>query len=314
VTEQEQQTGKYGKGAPYDHKFKAGNLGDVLKHCAMLAWIDALGDVPRWICDTHAGAGMHAVQRQGEWNFGVGKLDVLDLSGAPAAVQRYMAAAQGKRTPDKGGLYPGSPALLRATLREGDRLTLCELADEPRARIESFYASDDLVDVRDGDGLATLCSIDAGDRQLAAFIDPPFVRKDEWTQVAQAAIAVARAHPTATLAIWYPIKSLKRPQVLSAAIREAGIRAATVDLITTPLRLKRRALNGSGLLFIRPPAGLVSTLGGALPWLGEALAHQTAQEWTLNLRSWRGKPQTADEPETADSAPAGAAVAPVEVE
>ncbi len=291
MTEHNENSGKYGQGAPYDHKFKAGNVGDVLKHCAMLAWIDALGDGPRWICDTHAGAGMHAVQKQGEWNFGVGKLDVLDLAGAPAAVVRYMEAAQGKRTTDKGGLYPGSPALLRGTVRPGDRLTLCELADEPRERLESFYATDDAVDVRGGDGLAALRAIgEQSPEGLVAFIDPPFVSKKEWPQVAEAAIAVAQANPTATVAIWYPIKSLMRPWALASAVREAGLPAATVDLITTPLRLKRRALNGSGLLFIRPPSGLLATLGQSLPWLGAALAHETAAEWTVTLSSWRGTP------------------------
>lgn len=278
---------KYGTGTPYDHKYKAGNLGDVLKHCALLAWVDSLPDGPRHLCDTHAGAGMHALVKGGEWTAGVGRIDALDTSAAPAAVQRYAAAVAKRRDAD-GGLYPGSPALLRATLRPGDRLTLCEIADEPRSRLEQFYADDDAVDVRSGDGLASLHALAAEvPTGLAAFIDPPFVSKNEWKLVAEAVLAVARRNPEVSLAVWYPIKSLMRPQVLAAAVREANVPAATVDLITAPLREKRRALNGSGLLFVRPPAGLMTNLAHCLPWLGEALAHTTSNEWTVNLRGWR---------------------------
>lgn len=290
-----QRKSKYGKGEAYDHKFKAGNVGDVLKHCALLAWMDALAGTPRCVVDTHAGAGMHTLGPTGEWQAGIGRIDAQDADTAPGVVTRYLEAVGDKRTANKGGLYPGSPALLRGALGAEDRLILCELAEAPRDRLQAYYDTDTAVTVLGGDGLAGLRAADPEARQLAAFIDPPYVSKDEWTQVAQTVIEVAKNHPTASIAVWYPIKSLMRPQTLAAAVRNAGVPGATIDLLTTPLRLKRRALNGSGLLFVRPPAGLLATLAGAAPWLGEAMAHPIADEWNVNVRSWNASPEQAED-------------------
>lgn len=284
---------RYGEGPAYDHRFHAGNIGDVLKHCALLGWLEALkARGPLWICDTHAGAGMHTLAGSGEWTSGIGRLDELGVAEAPLAARRYIDAAARSREPGKGGLYPGSPVFIRASMRPEDRLTLCDMADEPRRKLIRFYTEDAAVEVCGGDGLAALVKTASKAREavFAGFIDPPFVSKGEWTQVADAVIEVARVYPEASLAVWYPIKSLMRPQVLAAAVCEAGIPAVTLDLITTPLRKRRKTLNGSGLLLVNPPEGMLGPLAEALPWLGDALANPDDMEWTATLRRWRSKP------------------------
>lgn len=279
---------RYREGASdYAHRFHAGNLGDVLKHCLLMEWIRLLQAAgPVHVIDTHAGQGMYQLPPRGEWDAGVGRIDAADLSDAPPLVQRWLSAAGDKRTPNQGGLYPGSPALIHSTLRTVDRLTLVEIAPEPREKLAAFYAQDPLVDVRGGDGLAAAADpIHAGARR-AVFIDPPYTQKAEWAAVAEAVRAVRAADPAAAVCVWYPIKSLMRPQTLAAALRDLGA-GATIDLISTPLREKRKALNGSGLLCLDPPAGFVPTANAALPWLGATLAHPQAQEWTATVRGWR---------------------------
>lgn len=271
----------------YAHQFHAGNVGDVLKHCVLLEWVRRLqAEGPVHVIDTHAGQGMYRLPPSGEWDAGVGRIDTRGVADAPDLVRRWMAAAGEKRTPGKGGLYPGSPALVHATLRTTDRLTLVEIADAPREKLAAFYAQDPQVEVRGGDGLAVAAApIPAGARR-AVFIDPPYSQKSEWAAVAEAVQATRAADPTAAICVWYPIKSLMRPQTLAAACRDlAG--GASVDLVSTPLREKRKALNGSGVILLDPPAGLVEAITAALPWLGAALAHPDAQEWTGAVRGWQ---------------------------
>lgn len=271
----------------YIHRFHAGNVGDVLKHCLLMEWVRRLqAEGPLHVIDTHAGQGMYRLFPTGEWDAGVGRIDAADSTSAPPLVQRWIEAIGDKRTPGKGGLYPGSAALIHTTLQASDRMSLVEIADDPRAKLEAFYAEDPQVEVHGGDGLAVAAAPIADGTRRAVFIDPPYASKGEWTAVAKAVVAVRAADPTAAICVWYPIKSLMRPHALVAAVREIAA-GATIDLISTPLREKRKALNGSGLLFLDPPAGLVAEANAALPWLGEALAHPGAQEWSATVRGWR---------------------------
>ena len=274
----------------YAHRFHAGNLGDVLKHCVLLAWIRALqaDERPLQVVDTHAGAGMYPLPSKGEWEAGIGRLDALDHATAPGIVQAYLSAVGDRRVPNRGGLYPGSPALLRGALRDTDRLSLVELVEGPRSKLADFYAADDRVAVHGGDGFAFIQQPAGADRR-AIFIDPPYSQKSEWQAVANAVRAVRTADPTAAICVWYPIKSLMRPKALADAVRDLGP-GATIDLISTPLKTAdknhRKALNGSGVLLIDPPAGLTAEVGAVLPWLGAALAHPSHSEWTASTRGW----------------------------
>lgn len=282
-----QRSSKYSETFDYDHRFHAGNVGDVLKHCVLGSWVTALqGDRALKVLDTHAGAGMFKLPAQGEWVEGIGRLDKADHDDAPAVLRAFLGAAGDKRKVGKGGLYPGSPAFIRRLLRPQDSLECFELMEAPREKLAAHYAADTQVEVHGGDGLDGLVAqaSAAFEGQLAVFIDPAYVTKAEWTQVAAKVIEAKAARPDLAVCIWYPIKSLMRPQALRAELCKAGLGGASLDLLSTPLRLKRKRLNGSGLIFIDPPAGLLATLGGALPWLGQALA--TEGEWTVSTTSW----------------------------
>ena len=60
----------------YGHRFHAGNVGDVWKHTALLAVLDALdtGTAPAHYLDTHAGEGVYPLGPTGEWTEGIGRL------------------------------------------------------------------------------------------------------------------------------------------------------------------------------------------------------------------------------------------------
>jgi 23S rRNA A2030 N6-methylase RlmJ len=90
-----------------------------------------------------------------------------------------------------------------------------------------------------------------------------------------------RAFPEATVLLWYPVRAMTRPVALLNALAGAGVHGTAVELIATPLRLKREKLNGSGVLLLRPPDPAVRALCADLPDLGQRLAARG--EWTSRL-------------------------------
>jgi 23S rRNA (adenine2030-N6)-methyltransferase len=117
----------------YRHGFHAGNFADVLKHlvlCELLRLLTAK-DKKLFVLDTHAGTGGYDLGgsqsgRTAEVEGGILRLWDAPRQGMPEAVVRYLAAVSaydrkfggGRRRPAH---YPGSPRLIRAGLRPGDR-------------------------------------------------------------------------------------------------------------------------------------------------------------------------------------------------
>jgi 23S rRNA (adenine2030-N6)-methyltransferase len=268
---------KYAEEFDYRHQFHAGNVGDVWKHLALAAAVRALAEgPPLTVLDTHAGAGHYRLGPTGEWTAGVGRVDAL-TAALPPALARYVELAAGRRVPNRGGDYPGSPAFIAASLRPEDRAVLVELVDPVREALARHFDGE----VRGGDGLAALVELARGGDRLLAFVDPPYTRREEWAEVGDALLAAHAANPRMHALLWYPIKSLQRPQALQRRLQQAGVRFAALDLVSTPLDLKKKALNGSGVLLVNPPAGVVSDLAACLPVLGPALA--TQGEWSARL-------------------------------
>ncbi len=120
----------------YRHAFHAGNFADCMKH-ALLVWLlRALQrkPAPLFVLDTHAGAGRYDLDegpaaRTGEWRKGIARL----LDDPPPPLADYVGLVRSL------GLYPGSPALIRALLRPDDRLACCELHPEDAAALRRLF-------------------------------------------------------------------------------------------------------------------------------------------------------------------------------
>ena len=76
------------KDGAYEHRFHVGNVGDVLKHIALLATLRA--HTPRRVIDTHAGAGRYKLDARGEWQQGAAR--IVDVENPPGAVADYIEA------------------------------------------------------------------------------------------------------------------------------------------------------------------------------------------------------------------------------
>jgi 23S rRNA (adenine2030-N6)-methyltransferase len=79
----------------YSHRFHAGNVGDVWKHCVLVEVLRPVGDavaVASTYVESHAGEGGYALGPTGEWTEGIGRLWTRDADGATRddALGRYV--------------------------------------------------------------------------------------------------------------------------------------------------------------------------------------------------------------------------------
>jgi 23S rRNA (adenine2030-N6)-methyltransferase len=265
------------------HGYHAGNFADVLKHVALCELLRLLTvkDKKLFVLDTHAGVGGYDMTggiaaRTREAEAGITRLMTLPRAGMPAAVVRYLAAVAaydrkfGPRSRGGEGLrhYPGSPRLVRAGLRPGDRFVACELHPQDALALKREFAGDRAVDVRQADGWHALKALlPPVERRGLVLIDPPFEAADEFDTLARALKQALRRFATGCYAIWYPIKDEAAAAAFTASL--AGLKTLVLEW-----RLKAvppGKLAACGVAVINPPWTFQEAMAEALPWLGAAL-------------------------------------------
>ena len=235
----------------YRHAFHAGNFADCMKHALLLWLIEALQQKPApiFILDTHAGAGTYDLdagpaQRTGEWRDGIDRL----LDSPPVPLAPYVRLVR------QLGLYPGSPALIRALLRPDDRLACCELHPEEAFALSRHFARDRQVAVHQRDAWEALGALlPPKERRGLVLIDPPFEDPQEFARLG-AGLATAQARfRNGVLAAWYPVKHRAPVRGFHVALQQAGI----ADVVAAELLLREpidpTRLNGCGLVVVNPP-------------------------------------------------------------
>jgi len=264
----------------YRHAYHAGNFADCLKHAVLVWLLQAMARKPKPFCvlDTHAGAGRYdlsteAAHRTGEAQAGI--LRLLDTT-PPPALAGYVGLVQ------RLGLYPGSPTILRALLRPGDRAIACELHPQEHAALRRLFAHDPAVSVHLRDGYEAIGAfLPPAERRGLTLIDPPYEAAGEFGQV-QAAIANAQARfPGGVMAAWFPIKHRAPIRAFYDFLQTGGVRDAVAIefLLREPLDPAR--LNGCGMILVNPPfrfeAELPPILNALLYRLGNGEAGQAAR-------------------------------------
>lgn len=264
----------------YRHAFHAGNFTEVLKHMALCELLRLLTakDKKLFVLDTHAGAGGYDLRaeeagRTREAEAGILRLLAAARAGMPPAVVRYLAAVAAydrKFGPAGGALrrYPGSPRLIRAALRPGDRFVACELHPQDALSLKREFAGDQAVEVRQTDGYHTVKALlPPAERRGLVLIDPPFEAADEFDKLARAVKQALRRFAIGCYAVWYPLKDEQAVAGFVAGL--AGLKAITLEL-----RLPSSAegkLSACGLAVINPPWKFDEAMAEALPWAAAAL-------------------------------------------
>lgn len=263
----------------YRHAFHAGNFADCFKHSLVLSLLGFMTrkPTPLFVLDTHAGRGaydlMAEAQRTGEWRCGIAR-----LIPPPPPLAFYVGLAE------RLGLYPGSPALLRAQLRPGDALACCELHPEDHAALRRFFRADPGVAVHRRDGYEAVGALlPPAQRRGLVLIDPPYEATDEFERVSAALRTAQLQFDHGVVAAWYPIKHRSPITAFHAALQASGLR----DMIALELWLREPTdparLNGCGLVVRNPPFGFEAEAAPMLAALRDRLGEAGAGTAILRL-------------------------------
>ncbi|HEX5757250.1 MAG TPA: 23S rRNA (adenine(2030)-N(6))-methyltransferase RlmJ [Arenimonas sp.] len=275
----------------YRHAFHAGNHADVLKHCILLALIDALQQksTPLFVLDTHAGRGQYLLTSEQAGKTGEFKDGILKLLGAsdlPAPVQRYLRAVQADNPVGALVEYPGSPLLIAQALRDHDRLAACELQPEEAAALKSLFKGDTRVGVHQRNGYEAMPALlPPKEKRGLVLIDPPYEAQDEeYPRIVEALKLALTRWPTGQFAIWYPIKRRATLQPFFRKVAHLPVKSAlAIELLVRPDDSPLR-MNGSGMLLLNPPWQFDQLIEPCLRELARLLGERGAswrQTWLI---------------------------------
>ena len=265
----------------YRHAFHAGNFADVMKHAILLRLLAALtreaGALT--VIDTHAGAGIYDLrggeaQRTSEAAGGVVKLMAAET---PGAFDGLKAAVRRANRGDEVRFYPGSPLLIADAFRARDTLVACELRPDDHAALKAAVPGQAGAEVLREDGWRVAAERARDAARLLVLTDPPYEDPNDGGQAATMVRRVLSVSPRATLAIWAPIKDLDSFYNLVEDLRDAAGRTPVMVAQSRIRPLNNpMTMNGSAVIVVNPPDGVLQVCDAISRWVAEALGTRGA--------------------------------------
>jgi 23S rRNA (adenine2030-N6)-methyltransferase len=263
----------------------------VLKHVVLVQVLAYLTDkdTPLWFVDTHAGAGVYALdsafaQKNGEFKEGIGRL--WGRNDLPRILAPYLEQVKLLNPGGKLRHYPGSPQIAEQMLRKQDRLQLFELhTTETKVLQKHFADAGRRVSVQAADGFAGLKSVlPPSSRRGLALIDPSYEDKADYGKVVEAMREALKRFPTGVYAIWYPQVQRQESQDLPSQLKQL----TQGDWLHVSLTVKAPAedglgLHGSGMFIFNQPWTLESVLRPEMPLLVKLLAQDRKATFKLQF-------------------------------
>lgn len=273
----------------YRHAFHAGNHADVLKHFVLMQVLQYTGQKgkPYWYIDTHAGAGKYALDtgyatQNAEFESGISRLwQATDL---PAPLAEYVHLIRQENPDGKLRLYPGSPSVAEACLREEDRMRLFELhPNDFKLLRQTFQHGGRKVMLFAEDGFAGIKALlPPPPRRAVVLIDPPYEEKQDYQRVVTALQDALQRFATGTYIIWYPLLQRAEPQQMIEKLKRLQLASWLHVTLTVQSQSEEGfGMHGSGLFIVNPPWTLPATLQETLPWLTESLSQDDGASYTL---------------------------------
>jgi 23S rRNA (adenine2030-N6)-methyltransferase len=254
----------------YRHVFHAGNFADLLKHAVLSVLLVEMTRAggPLTVIDTHAGAGIYdlageAARKTGE----AAAVEALMAdAGAPEVFASLKAAVRGRQ-------YPGSPQLIAAALRPGDRLFACETRADDFATLAAHLKRWPGATALNQDGWeAAATRTPAGPGPALVLIDPPYELADDGERAAATTRRVLARNGAAVIAVWAPIKDLATFDSLFDGLEGA---AGARPVLVAEVRLRRlddpTRLNGCAMMVVNAPRRAAGLSAVAAEWIAEAL-------------------------------------------
>ncbi len=267
----------------YRHAFHAGNFADLAKHVILtrlLGEITAAGP-PVTVIDTHAGAGLYDLRaessrRTGEAQIGAQRL--MEAAAAPRAFDELRAAVRRCNAPGELRYYPGSPVLITAALRPGDRYIACELRPDDYAALKQVLPRESGSLAHRGDGWTHAARVaPRTPARLLVLVDPPFERGDDYEQAVGLIRRILPDNPSSVFAIWTPLKDLATFDAFLGDVEDV---AAGRPVLAAEVRLRPLAdpmrLNGCVMVLINAPAEIEAPARAAMEWIAATLGEAGA--------------------------------------
>lgn len=261
----------------YRHAFHAGNFADVLKHLVQVEILTYLQrkDKPFVYIDTHAGAGLYSLdsvvaQKTSEHLNGISALKDVNW---PELQNYLLAVKELSQKDDQQNLYPGSPAIAQAFLREYDKAILFELHPNDFILLDELMRRDRRIRVNKSDGFqGLLASVPPLIKRGLILIDPSYEIKSDYEEVVSVLTAAHRRFAIGTYALWYPVVDRERIDKLESDLKATGIK----NIQQFELGLKEdsagHGMTAAGMIVINPPYTLRATLDSVLPKISKHLA------------------------------------------
>jgi 23S rRNA (adenine2030-N6)-methyltransferase len=275
----------------YRHAFHAGNHADVLKHMVLVQLMRhlALKDKGYRIVDTHAGAGLYALDsaqalKNAEFLQGIGRLWA--LPELPPPVADYLQQLRALNPDGALRRYPGSPQLARQLLRPQDQLRLFELHPADHQALQELLGGLAAIELRQADGFAALKGqLPPPTRRALVLVDPSYEGHADYGHVVDSLRDALRRFAQGVYMVWYPV--VNKPG--AAAMLKELKAMAPKGWLHAHLRLQQTdalgfGLAGSGVFVINPPYTLHAQLRSVLPWLVQQLGQYPGAHHGLEQR------------------------------
>ena len=287
----------------YRHAFHAGNHADVLKHVVLIQLLRYLGqkDAPFMVIDTHAGAGVYALDtgyaaKSAEHETGISRL--WERTDLPEAVAEYVQLVKDMNPSGKLRYYPGSPYCAHQIAREQDRIRLFELhpsdgkiLEDNFRKLEAHAAEQGQrpttrgkrVMIQKGDGFTGLKALlPPPSRRGLVLIDPPYEVKDDYRRVKDTLADALLRFATGTYAVWYPVLQRMESRQMPDKLKKLPCK----DWLNVTLSISGPApdgfgLHSSGMFIFNPPWTLEPLLRKTMPYLVQALGVDSGAGFTL---------------------------------
>ena len=274
----------------YRHAFHAGNHADVLKHYVFSLVLNYLNqkDKPYWVMDTHAGAGIYAIedayaQKNAEFLTGISRL--IDAPDLPASLKPYLDAVNAINTHDTFKLYPGSPQIAAHFLRAQDKLRLFELHPTDFGILQQNLpplGRQVKAEMTDGfDGLKAC--LPPPTKRGVVLIDPPYELKEDYQHVVTCIQDSLKRFAIGTYMIWYPLLQRPEPNDMLKQLHALGVKDwLDVQLVVQAPNEDGMGMYGSGMFVINPPWQLPDLLKEAMPILTQKLSLDHSAKFNLS--------------------------------
>ncbi len=287
----------------YRHAFHAGNHADVLKHVVTIQLLQYLcqKDSPYMYIDTHAGAGVYALDigyaaKNAEFETGISQL--WDRKDLPVPLAEYVQLVKSLNPSGKMRYYPGSPYCAEKTMREQDRLRLFELhpsdskiLDDNFRKLEAHAAAQGerpsirgkRVMIQKGNGFAGLKALlPPPSRRGLVLIDPPYEDKSDYRSVKETLEDALKRFSTGIYAVWYPVlQRMESRQLPDKLKRLPGNGWLNVTLSISTPSPDGFGLHSSGMFIVNPPWTLEPMLRELMPYLVKVLGRDAGAGFTL---------------------------------